>query len=91
MLGFSGEKDFPNTFSSWSERLHPEDKARTLNALNAYLNDHTGKTSYDLNYRLRLKNGDYRYFRAFAVTLRDRAGVPLRVVGALEDITESLG
>jgi PAS domain-containing protein len=32
MLGFSGEQDFPNVLASWSDRLHPEDKERTLDA-----------------------------------------------------------
>ena len=88
MLGFSDERDFPNLLSSWSDRLHPEDKDRTLNAFVAHLVDHTGRTPYDLNNRIMLKNGSYRSFHAFGATLRDKNGVPLRVAGALEDITE---
>ena len=88
MLGFSDERDFPNITSSWSDRLHPEDKDRTINAFAAHLTDHSGRTPYDLTYRLMLKNGEYRSFRAFGATLRDRNGVPLRVAGALEDITD---
>ena len=88
MLGFSSERDFPNVTSSWSDRLHPDDKERTLNAFAAHLNDHSGRTPYDLVYRCMLKTGEYRSFRAFGATLRDSHGVPLRVAGALEDITE---
>ena len=88
MLGFTDERDFPNLLSSWSDRLHPEDKDRTIKAFAAHLNDHTGRTPYNLNYRLMLKNGTYRTFHAFGATLRDKAGAPLRVAGALEDITE---
>jgi PAS domain S-box-containing protein len=88
MLGFNDEADFPNILSSWSDRLHPKDKDRTLNAFAEHLNDRTGKTPYDMEYRLRLKNGQYRYFRAFGTTLRDDNGVPLRVAGALMDIDE---
>jgi len=88
MLGFSSEADFPNLLQSWSDRLHPEDKGRTLNAFAAHLNDHSGRTPYDLEYRLMLKNGEYRSFHAFGNTLRDGDGVPLRVAGALEDITD---
>ena len=89
MLGFSDENDFPNKLLSWSDRLHPEDKDRTLGAFAAHLNDRTGKTPYDLEYRLMLKNGDYRHFHALGTTLRDKDGVPLRVAGALLDITET--
>ncbi|MCL2003149.1 MAG: PAS domain-containing protein [Oscillospiraceae bacterium] len=88
MLGFSDESDFPNVLSSWSDRLHPEDKERILNQLAAHLNDYTGKTPLDFEYRLMLKNGDYRYFHAFGETLRDSAGVPIRVAGALKDVHE---
>ena len=88
MLGFSDERDFPNVTSSWSDRLHPEDKERTIKAFADHLNDHSGRTPYDLTYRLMLKNGEYRDFRAFGTTLRDGNGVPLRVAGALEDITD---
>jgi len=88
MLGFNNERDFPNKTHSWSDRLHPEDKERTLNAFAAHLNDYTGKTPYDIEYRLMLKNGEYRYFHAFGTTLRDKKGVPLRAAGALRDINE---
>ena len=88
MLGFTDENDFPNLLQSWSDRLHPEDKERTIAAFTAHLNDHTGKTPYNLEYRLMLKNGQYRYFRAFGTSLRDRNGIPIRVAGALQDISE---
>ena len=88
LLGFSSEKEFPNVLHSWSDRLHPEDKERTLKAFAAHLNDKTGRTPYDLVNRIMMKNGEYRTFRAFGTTQRDRDGVPLRVAGALEDITE---
>ncbi|MDR0444188.1 MAG: PAS domain-containing protein, partial [Treponema sp.] len=86
MLGFSDEADFPNILSSWSGRLHPEDQKRTLDAFEAHMTDRTGKIPYDLEYRLMLKNGEYRHFRAFGTTMRDSNGTPLRVAGALQDI-----
>ena len=86
MLGFSDERDFPNVLDSWASRLHPEDKDRTLTAFANHLNDHSGRTPYDLEYRLQLKNGTYKWFRASGATHRDGRGVPLRVAGALHDI-----
>ncbi|MCL2805722.1 MAG: ATP-binding protein [Treponema sp.] len=88
MLGFSDEHDFPNVTHSWSDRLHPEDKERTLEAFAAHLNDYTGKTPYDIEYRLMRKDGVYRYYHAFGTTQRGKKGVPLRVAGALRDIDE---
>ena len=88
MLGFSDENDFPNVLSSWSDRIHPEDKDETLNAFSRHLNDRSGRTPYDVKNRIMMKNGEYRHFHAFGETLRDSSGVPLRVAGALEDINE---
>ena len=87
-LGFTDENDFPNILQSWSDRLHPDDKERTLDAFAAHLGDYTGNTPYDLEYRLALKSGEYRYFHAFGDTLRGESVVPQRVAGAIRDITE---
>ena len=88
MLGFSNEEDFPNVLSSWSDKLHPDDRDRTLNAFKGHLLDLTGQTPYDLEYRLLRKNGEYGDFHAFGATVRDSEGCALRVAGALKDITE---
>ncbi|MEJ8305829.1 methyl-accepting chemotaxis protein [Saccharibacillus sacchari] len=88
MLGYSGEHDFPNILDSWASRLHPDEQEKVVGILASHLNDHSGKTPYDVQYRLLLKNGDYRWFRATGTTTRDESGVPLRVVGALFDIHE---
>ncbi|MCL2830361.1 MAG: PAS domain-containing protein [Betaproteobacteria bacterium] len=88
MLGYSNEKDFPNILSSWSDKLHPEDKKNTLNAFAKHLLDRTGKTPYDLQYRLLKKNREYSWFHAFGATIRDEQGYAIRVAGAVEDVTE---
>ena len=88
MLGYTDENDFPNVLSSWIDRLHPDDKERALSALRAHLADHTGNTPYEITYRMKVKNGYYRYFQAFGTTLRSATGIPICVAGALADITE---
>ena len=88
LLGYNDEHDFPNLLSSWSDRLHPEDLDRVLTAFAAHLNNRSGKIPYSLEYRLKLKNGEYRWFYAGGETLRDKSGVPLRVAGTLKDITK---
>jgi PAS domain-containing protein len=86
MLGFTDERDFPNILSSWASRLHPEDVDRVVTAFMNHLNDRTGRIPYNIEYRLALKDGSYRWFRATGATKRDATGVPLRVAGALFDI-----
>jgi len=82
------ECDFPNLLSSWSDKLHPDDFDRVITAFAAHLNDRTGKIPYSLEYQLRLKSGEYRWFYAGGETLRDKNGVPLRVADTLKDITK---
>ena len=86
LLGFETVEEFPDVLDSWASRLHPEDKERSLNAFGAHLNDKSGKTPFDIEYRLKMKSGEYRWFRARGQTRRDPHGAPLRVVGALVDI-----
>ncbi|MFI5937608.1 methyl-accepting chemotaxis protein [Actinoplanes sp. NPDC051494] len=86
MLGFRDESDFPNILSSWASRLHPEDAQPTVDAFLGHLNDRTGRTPYNVEYRLQLKNGDYRWFVATGATKRDGTGRALRVAGGLRDI-----
>jgi len=89
MLGFSDENDFPNVFKSWMDRVHPDDKNQALDPFVEHLLDKSGQTPYDVEYRLLKKNGEYGYFRASGETIRDENGNPVRVAGALMDITET--
>jgi len=87
MLGYSNEIDFPNTADSYFDKLHPEDKDLALQAILNHLNDKTGNTPYDLDYRLLCKNGEYAYFRSCGEATRDKDGNALHVAGAIMDIT----
>jgi len=89
MLGYTDVNDFPNILSSWSDLLHPEDKERTLNAFANHMLDRTGKTPYDVEYRLLRKTGEYAYYRASGESIRGKDGVAIRVAGALMDITDT--
>ena len=86
MLGYSSEADFPNVLHSWSDKLHPDDKERTLDAFARHLLDRTGQTPYDLEYKLLKKNGQYADFHAFGATVRDKEGYALQVIGALKEL-----
>lgn len=86
-LGFRDENDFPNEFESFAERVHPEDKDGMWEAIHACLNDYSGRTPLQFDYRLRKKDGEYRWFRVSGKVLRDKNGVPLRVAGTIRDIT----
>lgn len=89
LLGFETAEEFPDIFDSWSSRLHPDDKQYSLDAFLAHISDRTAKTPFDITYRLKLRTGEYHWFRARGQTRRASDGTPLRVVGALTDIHAS--
>jgi len=89
MLGYTDENDFPNVLSSWSNLLHPEDKEAALDLFAKHILDKTGKTPYDVEYRLKRKTGEYAFFRASGESIRDKNGNAIRVAGALMDITDT--
>ena len=88
MVGFRGESDFPNTVEAWSSRLHPEDVEGTFSSFNACIKDLSGRTPYDVDYRLKVHDGSYRWFHASGNVVRDRGGHPEEIIGVFIDIDE---
>ena len=86
-LGFKDEIELPNEISSWSDRIHPEDKEMVLQVFNNHMMDFSGRTPYEVDYRLQLKSGEYRWFHTSGRTLRDEKGSPLRIAGTIRDIS----
>ena len=84
-LGY-GDEELPNRYEEWQNRLHPDDKEKTLAALNACFAD--PKREYAVEFRLRHKDGSYRYIYTRADLFRDSAGKPVRMLGCHVDITE---
>lgn len=76
MLGFSSTEDFPNTFETWSDRLHPEDEENALGEYESVLADKTGRKVYDVEYRLMSKSGEYHWFRSTGYLSRRADGSP---------------
>lgn len=86
LLGYHDTLDFPNKLESWSNLLHPEDREPTLTRLSQAIHDPTNKTKYDVEYRMRMKDGSYQWFRAIAEITRRRDGSALRISGAFVNI-----
>ena len=70
----------------WLEYVHPEDKERSVAA---WVHCVESNGNYESEYRLRGKEGEYRWFRARAVPLRDHDGKALRWYGTCSDIHDS--
>lgn len=86
LLGYASVEEFPDVLDSWLSKVHPDDVRRVTEAFTAHLNDRSGRTPYDIEYRIRCKDGEYRWFRAKGQTRRSANGIPVRVVGAFTDI-----
>ena len=86
LLGFQSEREFPDVVNSWSDRLHKEDYDPTFAKFSAHLSDRSGRTGYDSQYRLKMKDGSYRWFRATGGCARGPTGEPLRACGSLVDV-----
>lgn len=86
MIGYNSVQDFPNKLESWSDLLHPDDKDRTLNLFVQTLEDRSGKTKYDLEYRLKTRTQGYRWYRAAGNVQRNQQGQAIQFIGIFVDI-----
>ena len=84
LLGFSDD-EFPNVMGSWADRLHSDDRDRVFQAVTEHF-EH--RRPYDVEYRLRTKSGEYRWFNARGQGVWDEQGKIVRMSGALRDITQ---
>ncbi len=89
LLGFDSEKDFPNTLEAWSDRLHKSDKNFVLKAFWNTVNDDSGNTVYDVEYRLLTKNSGWKWYHAAGNIIRSAEGKPQTFVGLFTDIDEN--
>ncbi len=89
LLGFSSEKEFPDKLESWSDRLHKGDKDAVLKAFWDTVNDTTGKTVYNVEYRLLTKNNGWRWYHAAGNIIRRADGSPQTYVGLFIDIDDN--
>jgi PAS domain S-box-containing protein len=87
MFGFSDTEDCPNVLSSWLDNIHPDERETVHRAFADHLLDTTGKTPYDIEYRIMNKDGVYRFCNETADTVRDEKGNAITTAGAIRDKT----
>ena len=84
MLGYSVDDLQDPTIDLLRTLVHPDDAPMQQAAFQKCLA--TGV--YDAEFRVRMKTGDYRWFRSRGICEKDANGKPVRVSGALQDVTE---
>ena len=84
LLGYD-ETELSDHRDYFSEFLHPDDAAAVRQALSRHFN---AGQPFDIEFRLRTKQGEYRWFRSRGQAQRDAQGRPVRMAGAITDVTE---
>jgi PAS domain S-box-containing protein len=84
MLGYA-DHEMPDRIEGWREQIHPDDRQDALDALRSYFEGET--PIYESEFRVRHRDGSYRWFRSRGAVLRDADGSPYRMAGSHEDIT----
>lgn len=85
MLGYQ-DHELPNIENTWERLLHPEDEAWSKSTFKNYVD---GKIpEYNIEFRMRHRDGSYRWIHSKATVTRNGAGEPIRVSGSHTDITE---
>lgn len=83
-LGFEEHEIAPN-LTEWECRLHPDDRERALDATRSFIEGIDQE--YRVEFRLRHKDGSYRWILSQGALLRDALGVPVRMLGSHIDLT----
>lgn len=82
---YTGQSEAEVKGWGWLAALHPDDRERTTNAWNQALQT---KSPYDTEYRIRAKEGSYRYFAVRIVPVITNDGTIREWVGVCTDIQE---
>ncbi len=85
LYGSPSTSRMESTLEEWLERLHPDDRARTLKEFYTALNL---ETDFQTEFRIVWPDKSIHHLTTRARILRDEKGQPLRLLGVNIDITE---
>lgn len=85
LLGYQ-EDELGQTLEEWVNRIHPQDVERVKLNLTLHVQGQT--PHFQQEYRIRHKNGQYRWALSRGQVLRDQYGQAYRMAGSLTDQTE---
>jgi PAS domain S-box-containing protein len=83
-LGYD-EGELADTFQTWETRLHPDDHARAVAYAQTYIANPEGE--YQQEFRLRHRDGTYRWIETRASFVAEPDGRRVRLLGSHIDIT----
>ena len=87
ILGYApGSPEFPDIMESWITKIHPDDVPGASEAMAKQMADASGQTVFDMEYRIRHKDGHYVWVRASSYVVWE-AGAPVMAAGTILDIS----
>ena len=87
ILGYApNTSEFPDVMGSWITKIHPDDVPAASATMGKQLADPTGQTVFDMEYRIKHKDGHWVWVRASSYVVWSRQNVPLMAAGTILDI-----
>ncbi len=80
--------EIPDISGWWDEKIHPDDSERVLKVVEEFFN--SNKTNLQLEYRFLCADGSYKFILDRGFVVRNESGQALRMIGAMQDITERI-
>ena len=85
LFGYQASEVRPDS-GWWQALIHPEDRAKVVSSLQAAIDG--GQEFWSKEFRFRRSNGSYAHVFDRGYVMHDEQGKPVRVLGALMDITQ---
>ena len=86
IFGYKFEDSYKETTKFWENQLHPDDRERVINRLQKILKG--PECNWTEEYRFKKFDGEYLEIMDRAFIVRNEMGSAIRMVGAMQDITE---
>jgi len=85
MLGYS-EDEISDKLDEWMVRIHPDDLEKVKKEITAHIKGLT--PHFESEYRMRFKNGGYRWMLSRGLAVRDASDTATRMAGSQTDMTD---
>lgn len=86
MLGYHDTLDFPNNLETWERGIHPRDLEEVSRTFQEAFQDKINEKKYDVEYRMRMADGTYQWFKDKGEVSRRADGTAFRMAGIFINI-----
>jgi two-component system cell cycle sensor histidine kinase/response regulator CckA len=80
------DREIGSSFDEWQSRVHPDDLEDALHRMRVFIADPSVK--YNTEFRLRPRDGSYRWILSQGSLLFNEQKIPIRMLGSHVDVTE---